>query len=77
MDSYTSTRDKMHIIQEVVFGALNEDEIVDDPQHQLKGHPQMRMMQAVPQPIRYIKLLIHRPSTRWAPSIWRLQVWGY
>lgn len=77
MDAFTSKRDKMHIIQEIIFGSLNDQEIVDDPQRQLIGHRQQKMMQAIDQPIRYVKLLIHRPSTRWGSSIWRLQVWGY
>ena len=25
---------------------------------------------------RYVRLLIHRPATRYGASIWRLQVWG-
>jgi hypothetical protein len=26
--------------------------------------------------VRYVRLLIHRPATRYGASIWRLQVWG-
>ncbi len=67
----------MHVVQEVVFAALNDNEIIDDPNHQLRGNRQQRLMQAIATPIRQVKLLIHRPSTRWGSSIWRFQVWGY
>ena len=26
--------------------------------------------------VRYVRLRIHRPATRFGSSIWRLQVWG-
>lgn len=27
--------------------------------------------------IRFVRLVIHRPSTMWGSSVWRFQVWGY
>lgn len=27
-------------------------------------------------PVRYLRLLIHGPSTQWGSSLWRFQVWG-
>lgn len=27
-------------------------------------------------PVRYVRLVIHKPATRYGASIWRLQVWG-
>jgi hypothetical protein len=76
----TVTLDK-HVIQQVIFDMPENEHIAEvvvvDKNRELQLPVGRKSLPALPATVRYVKLLIHRPSTRWGSSIWRLQVWGY
>jgi hypothetical protein len=64
-DSFRLSRDKMHVIQDVRMSPPS------------RGGTVTGMLGTIgQQPVRYIRLLIKRPATRYGASIWRLQVYG-
>ena len=75
-DSFVSVFNDQHLIQEILFESPNKDVTVLDPANQLLIHPKQVVLPSLPQRYRFLKLIIHQPSTRWGSSIWRWQVWS-
>lgn len=72
-NAFTVRRDKKHVIHEILFEGK---EVLDDG-FELVPHSKETILKPIGFPMRYVKLLIFKPSTQWGSSIWRFQIWGH
>jgi len=62
---------KQHVVHEVVA------DIRDKKYNAASSTAVPSTPSMIQQRVRFVRLVIHSSSTRWGPSVWRFQIWGY